>query len=85
MNSKQILRTTAMLLVLAPTLAAAQQLEQNTAATETDTTQTAEADSSTKAESEETKTDQNSGPKDGDFKPSEEISEDFPVPLPSDI
>ena len=26
-----------------------------------------------------------SAPQDGDFKPSEEISEDFPVPLPSDI
>jgi hypothetical protein len=24
-------------------------------------------------------------PRDGDFKPDEEISEDFPVPLPSDI
>lgn len=26
-----------------------------------------------------------SQPQDSDFKPSEEISEDFPVPLPSDI
>lgn len=28
---------------------------------------------------------QESQPEDRDFKPSEEISEDFPVPLPSDI
>jgi hypothetical protein len=33
----------------------------------------------------ETEKEQNKKPQDRDFKPSEEISEDFPVPLPSDI
>ncbi|MDC0641145.1 hypothetical protein OAP24_03185 [Porticoccaceae bacterium] len=33
----------------------------------------------------ETEQEQDKNPEDKDFKPSEEISEDFPVPLPSDI
>jgi hypothetical protein len=33
----------------------------------------------------ETEKEQDKKPQDRDFKPSEEISEDFPVPLPSDI
>jgi hypothetical protein len=33
----------------------------------------------------ETEKEQDKKPQDRDFKPSEEISEDFPIPLPSDI
>ncbi len=40
----------------------------------------------TKSEAEQkAEKEQDRDPQDRDFKPSEEISEDFPVPLPSDI
>ena len=43
---------------------------------------TVEADKSSQAKESATASERNPP---GDFKPSEEISEDFPVPLPSDI
>ncbi|MGB2044523.1 MAG: hypothetical protein ACPH9H_05560 [Porticoccaceae bacterium] len=44
-----------------------------------DSTEEQKAPATTAQEQQETQ------PEDRDFKPSEEISEDFPVPLPSDI
>jgi hypothetical protein len=43
------------------------------------------ADSSPADSTDQDQAEQKSAPKDDDFKPSEEISEDFPVLLPSDI
>lgn len=82
------LRRLAMLLILLiplPMVSAAQQPEPGSEPSETitDDIDTNPADSS-----EDNQTGIKSAPstpRDGDFKPSEEISEDFPVPLPSDI
>ncbi len=79
------LRRLAMLLILLPVIAAAQQPAPGSDSSETIAS---DIDTSPADNSEDNQTDKKpapSSPRDGDFKPNEEISEDFPVPLPSDI
>ena len=82
------LRRLAMLLILLiplPMVSAAQQPEPGSEPSETITD---DIDTNLADSNEDNQTGTKSAPStpgDGDFKPSEEISEDFPVPLPSDI
>ena len=72
-------------LLLTFSLAAmAQQAEEESTAVETQNEQGAEVQTDEEAES-ASEDDEQSAPSDVDFKPDEEISEDYPVPLPSDI
>jgi hypothetical protein len=85
MRLTDTLRTLAMLLTLLPMVTAAQQPQPNTAPSDQVAATNSGADSSPADSTDQDQAEQKSAPKDDDFKPSEEISEDFPVLLPSDI
>jgi hypothetical protein len=75
----------ATLLMVSISVASEQQPDRNTQMTDNKKEQTNKAEGGSATEPVESKNDQNSAPKDRPFKPTEEVSEDDPIPFPADI